>query len=182
MADPLPRVTDILRSVGLGPDLSMVPPATLAAALERGAAVHEAIEAWAYGYLTPDLVPPYAAPYFDAYLKFMAESGAELIAAEIEVVNATWGYRGHPDLVCWIGKTRVIIDAKTGADDGVEYQVVAYVDGWNAEHQTEQVVAGACLNLRDDGTYRLREIDLNAARPVWYGAVTVFHAQKRRAA
>jgi len=182
MAEPLPRVTHILQAVGLGPDLSMVPPDVLARAQERGTAVHKLIEAAVYGYLDEADVTLDIAGYLDAFRKFVAESGAQHIVSEFEVRHDVWNYVGHPDGLYWLLKQRVIIDFKTGVSDGVEYQLVAYIDAWNSEHPTEQVTAGASVDLRDDGSYRFNEIDLNAARPVWYAAVTVFHAQKRRAA
>lgn len=176
----LPRVTEILRAVGLGPDLSHVPTEILDGARKRGTAVHEAIEAITYGYFEEDALDVEHRPYVDAYRKFLKESGYEVIAAEVEVVNAEWGYRGHPDSVGWLLSHRTILDAKTGDDGGAEFQLAGYVEAWNAEHPTEPVTAAAVLHLRPNGTYRYDEIELPGARPVWYAAVTVYKAQPRQ--
>lgn len=179
MAEPLPRVTHILDAVGLGPDLSMVAADVLAAAMKRGTAVHEAIEALSYGYF--EGCDPAITGYVDAYRTFVAESGYRVIAAEVEVTHPAWRYRGHPDSVGWIGSNRAVLDFKTGVSDGVAYQLVGYAEAWNAEHPTELITAAACVELRENGTYRVTEVDLGAAKPVWFAAVTVYHAQKGRA-
>lgn len=180
MTPPLPRVTEILQAVGLGPDFSTVPPEVLAAAQKRGTAVHEAIEALAYDYLDEAALDPDIAPYLAAYRSFVAQSGHEAIATEIEVVHPTWGYRGHPDRIGWLLGKRVILDFKTGELGPVAYQLVAYVDAWNAQHPKEPVTVAGAVELRRDATYRLHETDLAAARPVWYAAVTVYRAQEGR--
>lgn len=176
----LPRVTEILAAVGLGPDLSMVPPDVLAAAQKRGTAVHEAIEALAYGYLDEAAVDPAIAPYLDAYRKFLVESGHEAIASEVEVINPAWQYVGHLDRIGWLLGKRVILDFKTGvALAGVEYQLAAYGAAWDAQHPTELVAGAAAVQLRDDGTYRFHEVEISAALPVWYAALTIYRAQEK---
>ena len=173
-----PRVTRVLEAVGLGPDLSMVPADVLTAAQKRGTAVHEAIEALAYGYFED--CDAAITPYLDAYKKFMAESGHTAIASEIEVAHPEWKYIGHPDRVGWMLKHRIVIDFKTGETDGVAYQLAAYAEAWNAQHPTEKVSSAAVVELRDTGAYRFTEIDLPAARPVWFAALTVYRAQPGR--
>lgn len=178
MQAALPRVTVILKAVGLGPDLSVVAPAVLEAARQRGIAVHEAIEAAVYGYLEPESIDPTLAPYLDAWLKFVAESGFQPIAAEFEVRHPLWRYCGHPDVLGWLLGKRFILDVKTGDAAGAEYQVAAYVEAWNAERPAETVAGGAILHLRADGMYRFDEVTLPAAVPVWYAAVVVYRAQQ----
>lgn len=182
MGDLLPRVTDILAAVGLGPDLSMVPPDVLAAARERGTAVHALVEAQHYRYLDEADVTPELAPYLAAYRQFLAESKYEPIACEIEVVDAKWGYRGHPDLVGWLLGNRIVIDIKTGNAAGGDYQVAAYGAAWTAERPSEPVKAGAILHLRADGTYRFEEIEMAPALDIFRAAVIVHRAQSRRQA
>lgn len=177
MTEPFPRVTRILADVGLGPDFSRVPPADLEIARDRGNAVHAAIEALAYGYFEGEPDPAIAA-YLDAYRKFIHESRYVTLASEFEVVHPAWRYQGHPDSLGLIGTTRVILDYKTGELGAVDYQLVAYVEARNAMHPTEPVTAGIAVQLRDDGAYRIHEADLNAARPVWYAAVTVYYAKR----
>lgn len=176
----LPRVTSILEAVGLGPDLSMVPEDVLTAAQARGTAVHAAIEAHHYGYLEEAAITPVIAPYFSAYLKFLAESGHEPIHSEIEVTHPAWRYRGHPDRIGWLQGHRALFDFKSGAAAGAEYQVAAYIEAWNAEHPSEPITSGFIVPLRSDGTYRLIEVDLAHATQVWLAAVVVYQARKER--
>lgn len=178
----LPRVTTILRATGLAGDLSMVPGAVLEAARDRGNAVHAAAEALVYGYFEPETVPPVAAPYVSALQKFLAESGFEPIAAEIQVVDLVWRFQGHPDLIGWLRGLRTVIDLKTGDDTGAAYQVAGYAQGWGAQHPTQPIQAGAVVHLRNDGTYRYDEVSLAAATPVWQAAVIIFYAQPERRA
>jgi hypothetical protein len=175
----LPRVTAILDAVGLGPDLTSVSADVLTMALARGTAVHAAIEAHAYGYLDEADITPIIAPYFSAYLKFLADSGHEPIASEIEVIHPAWRYQGHPDRVGWLNGRRVIIDFKSGGAAGAEYQLAAYVEAWNAMRPTEPVTSGLILQLKKDGTYRLTEIELARATQVWLAAVVVYQARHR---
>lgn len=177
-AQGLPRVTAILEAVGLGPDLRVVAPAVLEAARHRGSAVHALIEAAVYGYIEPELIDPALAPYLDAWLKFVAESGFQAIAAEVEVRHPVWSYCGHPDVIGWLLGKRFILDVKTGDATGAQYQIAAYVQAWNAERPSETVVGGAVLHLREDGTYRWDEVTLPAAVTVWYAAVMVYRAQQ----
>jgi hypothetical protein len=182
MGAELPRVTDILRDTGLGPDLSRIPADVLESARDRGQLVHAAIEALVYGYLDEAEVAPIAAPYLDAYRKFVVESGYEAKYAEVEVVHSSWGYRGHPDGVGFLMGRRILIDFKSGGAEGVEYQLAAYRAAFNAQHPTEPVEAVAALMLRRDSSYRFIEHAWADAEPVWLAAVTVFKARQRRAA
>lgn len=172
----LPRVTDILRAVGL----SLPPPGSasdLERARRRGATVHAAIEGIVYGFDGP--MTPEAAPYIDAYRKFVAESGFKAERAEFEVMHVAWGYQGHPDLLGWLLTKRIIIDAKTGDEAGVAYQLAGYRAAWNEQHPTEAVEAIASLKLNDNGTYRFHEHDLAEAERVWFAALTVYQVQGR---
>lgn len=180
MSTEFPRVTAILDAVGLGPDLSMVPDDVLTAAMDRGTALHRAIEAHAYGYLDEADITPGIAPYFDAYVKFLAESGHEPIASEVEVRHSAWRYRGHPDRIGWLNGQRVVIDFKSGGAAGAEYQVAAYAEAWNDMRPTERIAAGCTLQLRSDRSYRLTEVDLAHATQVWLAAVVVHQARTKR--
>src|SRR5260370_6649286 len=110
MGSTFPRVTHILEAAGLGPDFSGVPRRVLEAARERGTLVHAAIEAHHSG-LTPE-VPPFAAPYYAAYLKFLADTGHEPIISEFEIEHPTWRFCGHPDRVGWLVRQRALHDWK----------------------------------------------------------------------
>lgn len=183
MSEEWPRVTHILTAVGLGPDFSGVSEADLSAARDRGTAVHAAIEAHAYGYLDEDAVAPAVAPYLSAYRKFLSESGHEPIASEVVVSHPSWRYRGHVDRVGWLAGVRTLLDWKSG--DSVDLQAAAlqvtgYVLAWNARRPAEPVQAAAIVNLRSDGTYRLREVVTAEHEQTFLAAVLVYRAQQER--
>lgn len=169
-----PRVTRIIRAVGLGPDFGDVPINVLAAAQLRGRQVHEAVAALAGGRDEP--VSPRAAPYLEAFRKFLADSGCRVVAAEVEVAHPLWRYAGRLDLLAWLRGRRAILDVKTGASEGADYQVAGYVDAWNAQHPTERVEVGGVIEVREDKTYRYREVDLPKALNVWRAALVVHGA------
>src|SRR5262245_6380737 len=186
MNEKFPRVSDILRDVGLDPDFSLVPDHILDAARERGMLVHRAIEALSYGYYEENghEVPDVCLPYIAAYRKFITDSGAQMIAAEIEVVHGLWRYRGHPDWVGMITKhltpVRAVLDWKTGAASwrASTMQVAAYADAWNHQYVNQPVQAAGIVELRDDGSYRFREVDINEALPHFLAAVSVYYDKR----
>ncbi|MBM4442962.1 MAG: hypothetical protein FJ027_21330 [Candidatus Rokubacteria bacterium] len=178
-----PRVTEILASVGLGPDFEGVPVAVLENARRRGSEVHAAIEAIVYGYLDESSLADDVVPRVDAYRRFIKESGFETEATEREVVSATWRYRGHPDTVGWLQqkRLRVILDWKNTDHcqlGPAGWQLAAYRAAWNEQHPHAPVAALGVVQLRGDGTYSFHEVSVAAAEPVWFAAVTVYHARQ----
>ena len=180
---PLPRVTEILAGVGLGPDFSSVPPAMLEYARERGKAVHAAIEADVYKYLDESALSEDVRVRLDAYRKFVRESGYQATRTEIEVVSATWRYRGHPDSIGWMGERRVVLDWKASdavALDPAALQLTAYRVAWNEANPCAPIAAAAVVQLCGDGSFRFHEVE--PAEPLWLASVMVYHAKQGRLA
>ena len=181
MTEPLPSVTAILRDIGLDPDFSMVPEATLAQAQARGTAVHKAIEAIAYGYFEEAEAPAEIMPYLDAYRRFIKDSGYVASVSEVEVTHEVWRYRGHPDTVGLLGRMRGVLDWKTAATlhrRAVASQLSAYHAAWNAQHPTEPVQFASAIQLRKDGSYRVHEVDVTEGLPHFQAAVLVYYDKK----
>ena len=180
MSAALPRVTEILRAVGLSPDLSGIRPDVLEAGRLRGTAVHEALEAECYGYLDEASLTEDVLTRVTGARRFCKESGYKQAAAEVPVQHAAWRYRGHLDSVGWLGAKRMIVDWKTGesvALPSAGYQLAAYRLAWNSEHPTEPVEMLGVVLLLADGSYRFHEVSPTAAEPIWLAAVVVYHAQ-----
>ena len=180
----LPRVTQVLAAVGLGPDFTSIPPAILEIAAKRGTMVHEAIEALAYGYFDESAVDFEILPYLDAYRCFVAESGHEAIGSEIVVEHPTWRYQGHLDRVGWLVKRRCILDWKAVATVDVRaaaLQLAGYRCAWNAQHPTAPVDLTAVVQLKGDGTYRYHDLPAAEVEHVFLAALTVYRAQQERA-
>ena len=179
----LPSVTAILQAVGLGPDLTRVPPDILEATRDRGTQVHAGIEALHYGY-DYEIDPEYK-PWLDAYLRFVEETQHVPIISEGYVRNDAWGYEGHPDRIGWLTLKgfvghRTVIDFKSGAAEGVDLQLAGYAAAYNAMNPKAQIDRAGAVALRKDGTYRFIPVDLRAATPIWYAAVTVYRERVRR--
>lgn len=108
MPAPLPSVTQILRPwLDFGP----VNADVLAAAAERGTAVHRAIAGIALKLWTePD---PDIQGYVDSYLSWFP-AVAEVVSVERRIVHPL-GFTGQPDLVCRMDgdKGLAVVDFKT---------------------------------------------------------------------
>jgi hypothetical protein len=184
VAETWPSVTTILAAVGLGPDYSAVPPAILEVARLRGQAVHEAIEAAHLGYEINDPLPGDWRPYLEASRAFARESGAQAERLEFRVAHPQWRYVGHPDWTGYILGKRALIDWKCmdalrpGDLLAATYQLAGYLLALEAERPTERIEVAAVVQLRSDGTYRLREVDARSAGHVFLAAVTVYAARE----
>jgi len=182
-----PSVTEILAAVGLDPDLSMVKPEVLAWASARGTALHRAIELYTKGTLDTDSLHPEIAGALTGYLKFVADSGHEAIASELELIDdKRWGFMGHPDR---IGTHRgldgglAVYDWKMVASFDANYvrlQTAGYAELWNINHPDRPVAHCFGLHLKKDGSYRLHNTSDLDARQTFLAALTVYKAQRRK--
>lgn len=181
----LPRVSDILKATGLAQDFSGIPAADLEMARQRGIALHRLAEADHYAYLDPADIQPEVAPYFHAYLKFVAEKKHVPIISEFEVISTRWGFCGHPDRLAWHGTRRVLCDWKTGDSldlESVALQLCAYKLAFDEQHPTELIHETFAVQFRSDATYRLHPIDTGPSMHIWQAAVIVFRSRRQRRA
>ena len=158
----LPSVTRVIDAAGLGADFSSVPADTLDVARVRGSMVHSACEYAALGDLDDASVPGFIRGYVDAFRAFVADVGWHPITIETRLTHPVWRYTGQPDAAGWIGTDRVQVDLKTPsvlAHGPVLLQLAAYAELHAAHYPTEPLQGVATLQLRRDGTYRLRRRD-----------------------
>ena len=107
------RVTEALKPFT---DFSMIRPDVLDYASERGTVIHKACANYANGiYVIQNHWPPDYAGYFNSFTEWFDKYVDEVVATEIELKDDTYGYVGHPDLLCIIiGDTKVtLVDLKT---------------------------------------------------------------------
>lgn len=178
-----PSVTRILADVGLGPDFSMIPRDTLEKARARGEAVHRLIESHHYQYLDEAEITPELAPYFSAYLKFLAESGHEPMASEFRVESTHWGFCGHPDRLGWLVGKRCLLDWKcvTALEiEPVARQLAGYTIGYEEQHPGQRIEIAAAVQLQGDGKYRFHEVDIRSESESEFLAAVVIYRRKRR--
>lgn len=177
---PAPSVTQIVKAAGLAPDFDQIDPAVLEKARARGIAVHAICEAIDKGQ-TPEVTDE-TAPYRDAYVKFVYESGAETERAEAEVYHPSYLYAGTYDWRGRVGGERAIIDRKatyTIHHQAVAVQCAAYRGAHNALHPDEPCPNIFSLHLRRDGTYRLHPYDADEAWSIFLAALSIYRFKKR---
>ena len=145
--------------------------------MHRGSAAHSLIEAHLTGD-EPEDKPAVRAQYDAAKLyvqaakAFLDRHVTEPLHIEATVFNTTEHYAGTTDLICELANgTNAVVDWKTGAYIGHEdaLQVCAYSNAeWIGTPAGEQIpmppVARAVIvQLRDDATYRVHNVNLTQA-------------------
>lgn len=185
MSEPYPRVTQILKDVGLGADFSHVPPARLEYARMRGEALHLAIRYHHEGTLDEASLHPDVRSGFEAYLRFLADTKHEPIASEIELIHPAWQYQGHPDRIGFFhGGRRVLLDWKF--TDGFKflptaYQLAAYKMLWEANHPQEPVAEVFAVQFHpSSGKYHLRRIEAEKYEQTFLAALVVWRALQQK--
>jgi hypothetical protein len=132
-----PSVTELLDAAGLTPDYSIIAPAVLQHARQRGLHVDQCCDLVDQNDLDFRSVHPEAIPFLEAWLRFREYEGYTPLASQVPLYNADWGYCGTADSVGVLpGARPVIVERKTTARMAATYalQVAAYaLDGmWYA--------------------------------------------------
>lgn len=167
----LVSVTQAIEEAGLV-DWSRIEPETLLYAQRRGSGVHLACQFWDEGDLDETTLEPVLVPYLGAYRAFRDTGVFTLDPASIEVplASPTLGCAGTPDRVGWVDGDRAVLDLKAtyGLAPVTGIQLAGYA-----------LLTGAVrrfgLQLRPDGTYRLREFRDPGDTRVFLGALGVVH-------
>lgn len=147
----LPSVTQIMRPLSIGP-YGGISESVLAAAAEKGTAVHRAIEVHCkYG--IDACVPEYEA-YFDAFVQWEQDYRPEYMGSEVRFYHRALMYAGTVDCIARVDGKTVLIDYKTTAvlhEKLCGVQLEAYAQGLKS-HGVE-VVEKYILQLKKDGRY-----------------------------
>lgn len=151
-------VTQVIRLAGLGDDFSHVPQDRMEYAQRRGRMVHLATQ---YidedGKVDMDTVHPTIRGYVEAYMLFRSDRPMKVIEVEKKMVDPGLGLAGTPDLICFMGGRRSVIDKKTSQhmSKSMGLQTVGYQLLWNALHPTQPVYERYGLRLEKTGKYKL---------------------------
>lgn len=153
----VPSVTQILAPLN---DFARVPFDVLEFARERGSAVHAAIALAQADDLDEDSLDPVIVPYVAGWRLFMEET--RFVAEEWErpLYHPRYRYAGTFDAAGLLGKTRAVVDFKTGLEVplSVGPQLAAYQQLINTERQGRNpVLARYACQLPGDGGYRLEQ-------------------------
>jgi hypothetical protein len=167
-------VTEVLRDPGL---VDLLWATDEARAL--GQQVHAAIELTnerPRGLFLPDAVRPYVS----AYRRFLIEGAFRVDAAEEMLGDRDLGVAGRLDLrgvFAGGGEAIDVIDIKTGSvPPWVGYQTAGYVRLLPVP--VRRRCRRWCLNLRGDGTYRLKALLERTDESVFLAAVTIARAKR----
>lgn len=149
----LPSVTTILDPYT---GLDYVDRDTLEAARELGTDVHAAVHYHNTGQL--EHCPERIKPYLDGWIRFLAETGAVVLASECRVYSQKHGFAGTLDSLIYWKNREHIVDVKSGSvvPKTVGPQLAGYLTAYNELHGTK-VRSRQCVHLLGDGTYRLHE-------------------------
>jgi hypothetical protein len=144
--------------------------------LQRGQAVHAAAAMVGRGQqFTHDLR---IAGQVEAARKFYREVKPEILAIEKQVYATRYLYAGTLDLQCRIAGRLAIADFKSSLTPTVPIQCAAYA---LAEHEADLGLWwGVGIELRDDGTYRMSEMErLKPYSQEWLALLTTYRVRQR---
>lgn len=158
---PVPHVTGILNGLT---SYSMVAPDVLEIARQKGVATHRMVELWAKDDLDVDALPGWLRPVLVQWLKFVEDTGLEVIASEKKVCHPVYKYAGTFDLrVTMRGKAgHGLIDLKRSflAGDVIGLQLIAYMEAENQDRTPQVPIRWrGALKLREDEPYRYQPFD-----------------------
>lgn len=177
----LPSVTEILTAANLGVELN-IPDSKLAYVLQRGTALHSAIELDLAGELDEASVHESIAGRLAAFRKFSAAVRLEPIATEIELEHPAWRFMGHPDLVALVNGRRCLLDWKAGHYPlPARRQIAGYQLLWEANRPDEPIEDYLVVTLHADGRPVVYPVDPTPARQTFLAALTCWYARKETA-
>ena len=172
----IPSVSEVLR-FGSREVYGTVDQYTLDNAADRGTRVHaacEALDATGACEVEEDIVP-----YISAYKSFLADHGPQWVATERAVYHMDKWYAGRLDRYGMLRGKNCILDIKTTSKIEkrlIVPQLTAYAQAWEAMGGAP-VQSLYVLQLRKDGTYKLRSMDRDDA--LW-GAYLRLHASFKK--
>ena len=152
----LPNVTRILADLM---DLSMIAPAALEIARQKGAAIHKMVELWAKGDLDLDTLPEWMAPVLVEWRKFVSQSGFKVVDSEKRVCHPQYRYAGTLDLFGVMHSGAAYIDVKRSFLGGnvIALQLAAYQGADAYENKDRRSAKRYALRLKEGEPFRLQE-------------------------
>lgn len=151
-----PHITNVLKDLGLSKNFDGVDSWFA----ERGKAVHAACALLNERRLDESTVAPECKSYVEAYKAWLKDSGFKAQAWETPFYSRLHDFVGTLDLIGSLDEKRSVIDLKTSSsiDPAVEIQVGAQAILWEENKPQEPIEKRYVLQLKADGTYRLKDI------------------------
>lgn len=167
----VPNVTGILQVLHR---FDMVDPVVLAKAQQRGKDVHFACELFDLDELDEDTLAPHLQGYVEGWKKFVRESSPNWAHIEQPIYHPTFNYAGTPDREgaftfqgCRIEDALIDIKSAEQLHPVWGLQLAAYNGARGKPHRRRFSV-----QVRDDGTYQIREWNAPDDWPVFVSLCT----------
>jgi hypothetical protein len=153
----VPSVTQITAPLM---DFTGIPQGVLERKRQIGTALHKAIELHLADDLVFESIALPVVPYFEAYLKFVNDTGFITRNSEMKVASEKYGYAGTLDLDGVLNKRLSQIDFKTTAtlSPAVAIQTAGYEQAANEMPDVDslgKVLDRYALWFKPDGSYKL---------------------------
>lgn len=144
----VPAVSDILKSIGISKDFTMVDPFYR----DRGIAVHKAIEFYLEGDLDESQLDSVCVPYIDGFKKWWGERPYNMgLSKELRLYSQKYNFAGTLDLVLWDDGKIVDYKCSKSPDPASELQGVLYQQLVLENYQ--KVLPFSVLQLPGDGLF-----------------------------
>lgn len=175
-----PSVTQILDPYT---SLEFVDRETLRRAAEFGSHVHAACHLFNMDELDRAALDPALEPYIAGWERFLDESGAVVVLSEHRVASRKYGYAGTFDSLVHWGKSRRLIDIKSGTvvPKTVGPQLAAYAEAY-AEESGVKVRDRYCIHLPGEGKYNSHKLTDPRDWSIFQSALNLHNWHTRKAA
>lgn len=140
----------------------------------RGTYVHQACHYYDMGWLDEEVLDPALVPYLQGWVKFLNDTGVNIIRSEDRIDSERLGVTGQPDrIVEWPKVGFAIIDIKSGSlQPFTAIQLAAYKLLANEAYQPANYKRFA-VNLPGDGTYKVKEYKDRADEGIFLAALAI---------
>ncbi|MEN6440510.1 MAG: hypothetical protein ABFD97_18200, partial [Syntrophobacter sp.] len=160
---PIPSVTGILRAENFIDTAFFTDYGR-----ERGKLAHLAIHLLDMGELDEESLDPVLSPFVEAWKRFRADTGVEIIESEQPIVDPLRRYAGTPDKIAMLYGKTTVLDVKTGTvSPWVRLQLCAYCEA-------KGIYRRAAVQLNDDGTYKMHTYTDRQDFGVWNATLAVY--------
>ncbi len=168
----IPNVTTILQDLS---PFSGMPSEVLEEARQRGNTVHLLTAIMDGDHVEEHPTHPGDwGGYLRAWDAFKQATGFTPVHIEQRVFHTSALYVGTLDRVGWLDGRLVVVDIKTGViQPEAALQTAAYQAAWNEGVLTDKVTGRYCVQVKNDGTYRMVEFKDRGDYSVFISAMQV---------
>lgn len=173
----LPSVTQI---IGSQFPLLNIPQAALEFARQMGVAIHSACELYDIEKLDWSTLDLKVVPYVKAWQRARDQLNLEIVDIEVATHHRLLFYAGRVDRVIKLNGVLGVLDLKRPIlNDRAGVQTCAYMHALNtSNYRHGRIVTRFAIQLRSDGSYRLRQYKDESDWSVFTAALTIHNWRK----